>query len=127
MLPASEEPMRVVTSSSPLMQFSAAHALAMRCAAEANRFLDRAEAAGPAGWDGRANLEALRMAGLAARLMAGVQRAVPRLRALSAAGIDPAPRSQGTDATSPAPAAAQPKLHAAPAQRRGRHKNGNLS
>ena len=122
----------------PFMQeLSAGHALAMQCGARAIRFLDRAApagrsalgragaAAGPAGWDQRANLEALRMAGLAARLMAGVQRAVPRLRGLPAAGLDPALGSQGTDATSPAAASTEPKLHAAPGQRRGCLKNGN--
>jgi hypothetical protein len=118
----------------PFMQeLSAGHALAMQSGARAIRFLDRAAAAGPAGWDERASLEALRMAGLAARLMAGVQRVVPRLRGLPAAGLDPALGLQGTDATSPAAAAqagraaasAQPKLHAAPGQRRGCLKNGN--
>jgi len=120
----------------PFMQeLSAGHALAMQCGARAIRFLDCAAAAGPAGWDERANLEALRMAGLAARLMAGVQRVVPRLRGLPAAGLDPALCSQGTDATSPAAAATvqavraeastEPKLHAAPGQRRGCLKNGN--
>ncbi len=75
----------------PFMQeLSAGYALAMQCGARAICFLDRAAAAGPAGWDERANLEALRMAGLAARLMAGVQRVVPRLRGLPAAGLDPA-------------------------------------
>jgi len=116
-----------------VQELSAGHALAMQCGARAIRFLDRAAAAGPAGWDQRASLEALRMAGLAARLMAGVQRAVPRLRGLPAAGLDPALGSQSTDATSPAAAAQagraaaspEPKLHAAPGQRRGCLKNGN--
>ena len=113
-------------------ELSAGHALAMQCGARAIRFLDRAAAAGPAGWDHRANLEALRMAGLAARLMAGVQGVVPQLRGLPAVGLDPALGSQGTDATSPAAAQAgravastEPKLHAAPGQRRGCLKNGN--
>ncbi len=127
--------MPAIAVPTPFMpELSAGHALAMQCGARAIRFLDRAAAAGPAGWDERANLEALRMAGLAARLMAGVQRVVPRLRGLPAAGLDPALGAQGTDATSPAAAAAQairaaastePKLHAAPGQRRGCLKNGN--
>jgi len=116
-----------------MQELSAGHALAMECGARAIRFLDRAAAAGPAGWDERASLEALRMAGLAARLMAGVQRVVPRLRGLPAAGVDLALGSQGTGEASPAAAAQavraaaspEPKLHAAPGQRRGCLKNGN--
>jgi hypothetical protein len=109
-----------------MLELCAGHALAMQCGARASRFLDRAAAAG---WDERANLEALRMAGLTARLMEGVQRLVPRVRASAVAGSAPALASRPADAA-PAGRPARPpvpKRHAAPGQRRGCLKNGNPS
>jgi hypothetical protein len=108
-----------------MLEFCAGHALAMQCGARASRFLDRA---GAAGWDERANLEALRMAGLTARLMDGVQRLVPRVRgaatAASASFLASCP-ADAAPAVRPLPPA--PKRHAAPGQRRGCLKNGNPS
>ena len=89
-MPVNPDPM-------PLMlELCAGHALAMQCGARATQFLDRAAAAG---WDERANLEALRMAGLTARLMEGVQRLVPRVRAATAASTALASRPRGRDAS----------------------------
>jgi hypothetical protein len=101
-----------------LLEFCAGHALAMQCGARASGFLDRAAGV----WDERANLEALRMAGLMVRLMDGVQRLAPRLRGAALAGPALAPASPPARS---APSA--PKRHAAPGQRRGRLKNGNPS
>jgi hypothetical protein len=117
--------MSATANASPLMiEFCAGHALAMQCGARASRFLDRAAAAG---WDERANREAMRMAGLTARLMDGVQRLVPRVRS-PAAGSAEALASRPADAAKPLrPESPSPKAHAGPGQRRGRLKNGNPS
>jgi len=116
----------MLANATPLMlEFCAGHALAMQCGARASQFLDRAAAVA---WDERANLEALRMAGLMARLMDGVQRLAPRVRGSAANASAPASASRPASAAPgvrPLPPA--PKQHAAPGQRRGRLKNGNPS
>jgi hypothetical protein len=108
----------------------AGHTLAMRCGTLALRFLDRARAAEPGTMDLRANLEALRMGGLASRLMEGVGRIVPRLHGVPLTAIVPGCGTQnaglsrmGPEAGRPGPSA--PRLHAARGQRRGTLKNGN--
>ena len=120
----------------PVMQeLSAAHALALECAARANRFLDRAASAGA---DQRAGLESVRMTALATRLMEGVGQGIERLRGLAAPGpnaaIDLAAGAHASAAASRVPAttrqvhpavSAQGRLHATPGQRRGCLKNGN--
>jgi hypothetical protein len=103
----------------------AVHALALECAARAGRFLDGATTPGP---NERTSLEAVRMAGLAARLMEGVGQVVPRLRGLLAAGAPTTVCGDAEKGRSSAPAASSaPKLHAALGQPRGRLKNGNPS
>ncbi len=107
-------------------QVSTGHALAMQCGARALRFLDRV-AAGPGGVDLRASEEAVRMAGLASRLM----EVLPRLR--RRAGAAPAVLLlQAPDAPGPGTGRLQagarlprPAAYAGPAQRRGCLKNGN--
>ena len=115
-------------------ELSTAHELAMHCAARANRFLDRAASAACPRLDPRTSLEAHRMAMLAARLMEGVERVMPRLRGRPDMDLDHVLRSSGSstgrsagsvgEESGPA-VSAPPKLHAALGQRRGCLKNGN--
>jgi hypothetical protein len=115
-------PMPVPAPTPLMLELCAGHALAMQCGARASKFLDRAAAARC--WDERANLEAVRMAGLTARLMDGVQRLMLRRR-------DPAIDALSSSASIGFPQAAPragspvPKHHAVPGQRRGCLKNGN--
>ena len=108
----------------PLMQeLAAAHSLALQCAEHASRLLDSAAAPG---WNERAGREALRMGGLATRLMEGVGQLVPRLRGRLTLGPLEAVCAAVEAARPAAPATASTsKLHAAPGTRRGRLKNGN--
>jgi len=95
------------------------HGLALECGNQALRFLDRAKAAKPGELDLRANLEALRMAGLASRLMEGVRRLVT----VQATQLSAPPRA----ATAALAAQPAPRYRALPGQRRGALKNGNPS
>jgi len=118
--------MAASANSTPLKQeLVAAHALALECAARAGRFLDGVTVPGS---NERTNLEAVRIAGLATRLMEGVGQVVPRLRGRLAAGAPTTVRGDADKGQPAAPAASSvPKLHAAHGQRRGRLKNGNPS
>jgi hypothetical protein len=113
----------------PLLQeLCAVHVLAMQCGARASGFLDRAAAAGPAGWDERTNREAVRMATLASRLMEGFQRAVPRLRGRGVAELARIAVSSDPAVSAVRPAVpSAPRCRAAQGQRRGCLKNGNPS
>ena len=111
-------------SPNPLKQeLVAAHALALECAARADCFLGAAAAPGA---NERASLEAVRMAGLAARLMERVAQVVPRLRGRLDLGAPIAACAAAAKGPPSTPAASSaPKVHAAPGQRRGCLKNGN--
>ena len=81
----------IIVARSFRQELAGAHALAMQCGGLALRFLERAKkpSQGPACL--RANIEALRMAGLASRLMEGVGRGVRQGGSPSASpGLRPA-------------------------------------
>jgi hypothetical protein len=120
--------MPVMTPSSSLAdELSSGHVLMMQCSASALRILDQVGTGATAQFDLRAGDEAIRMAGLSARLMRYHTTGVLLLRRL------PLPAQPGASAPAPRPtsgakadaAPAVRKLHADPGARRGRLKNGN--
>jgi hypothetical protein len=119
---------------SPLAQeLATSHALMMQCGAAALHMLERAGAAGGAPFDMRAGDEAVRMAGLSARLMGHHGEGLRLLRRLPDRGesvvpaATPASQPDSASASKPASAAAVRKCHADPGASRGRLKNGNPS
>jgi hypothetical protein len=106
-----------------------AHALMMRCGASALRILDAARPVGTAQLDLRSSDEAMRMAGLSARLMGfhtGGVRLLRRLPPAAGASAIPPVVQPASDATAETPSAIR-KLHADPGASRGRLRNGNPS
>jgi hypothetical protein len=116
-------------TASPLaLELLAGHVLMMQCGAAAVRLLERAEPAGAtAPLDLRAGEEAMRMAGLSARLMQYHTEGVRLLRRLppAARAGSAAPAVQPASAVRAETPTALRKLHADPGVRRGRLKNGN--
>ena len=114
-------------SSTLALELASGHVLMMQCGASALRILDRLGSAGAAQLDVRAGDEAIRMAGLSARLMACHTTGVQLLHRLppAARSASPAPALQPASGTAAEAPAAVRKLHADPGARRGRLKNGN--
>jgi hypothetical protein len=115
------------TASSLAQELLSGHVLMMQCGASALCILDRIPSTDAAQFELRAGDEAIRMAGLSARLMryhtTGVQllhRLPPAARASA-----PVPSGQPASGTKAEAAAAVRKLHADPGLRRGQLKNGN--
>jgi len=112
--------------SSPFVQeLRTGHALMTECAATAERLLGRNRPAGSPAPHQREREEAVRMAGLFARLGDGFGRAALLQARFPAATLDKAAPSPA--AAKPTPSMPAPKLHAAPGAPRGRLKNGNPS
>ena len=114
-------------SSSLAQELLSGHVLMMQCGASALRILDRVSTGGTAQFDLRAGDEAIRMAGLSARLMrchtTGVQL-LHRLPPTGQGGLSVLAVRAASSIGAEAPAAVR-KLHADPGARRGRLKNGN--
>jgi hypothetical protein len=112
--------------SSPFTQeLRIGHALMMQCAATAERLLGYDRLAGSPAPHERAQEEAVRMAGLFARLRDGFGRAALLQARLPDTALDEF--AQSPAAAKPAPTPSASKLHAAPGAARGRLKNGNPS
>jgi hypothetical protein len=122
-----------VTPSPLAQELATSHVLMMQCGAAALRMLDRAAATGIAPFDTRAGDEAVRMAGLSARLMSHHGEGLRLLRRLPGRGESvvpaaaPATQPESASASKPASRAALRKCHADPGASRGRLKNGNPS
>jgi hypothetical protein len=121
---------------SPLAQeLATSHVLMMQCGAAALRMLDSAQSAGGTSFDLRAGDEAVRMAGLSARLMGHHREGLRLLRRLPPANrgesLVPAPTAASQPESASEPKAVSPaalrKCHAEPGAARGRLRNGNPS
>jgi len=118
--------MTIIATNGPFMQdLRSAHALMTGCAATAERLLGHNRPAGSPAPHQREPEEAVRMAGLFARLGDGFGRAALLQARLPAAALDESVPPLAT--VPPVPSAPAPKLHAAPGAARGRLKNGNPS
>jgi hypothetical protein len=118
--------MTIIATNGPFMQdLRSAHALMTECAATAERLLGHNRPAGSPAPHQREQEEAVRMAGLFARLGDGFGRAALLQARLPAAALDESVPPLAT--VRPVPSAPAPNLHAAPGAARGRLKNGNPS